>query len=196
MNTNIDTKISNIYRVTKESHIDQILMTNRNNICMILFCFGEHDIKTFMKRMSKDFNECHFVIVCIDDPRSNKKEYNFDSDKKTYINEIKNVQELPYVFFFYDTKLIGRIKTATGGVIIETLNKFIKMNTPNVDESNNDPTTKLAREYQVEKMIENKQLHELNEYEKLKKLKNKLDENSDEENINKSKKKKKNKYVE
>ena len=195
--------LNNICRVVKESHIDQILTSNRNVIIMVLFCFGEQKIKAFLKRIAKDFSMCHFVLACIDDPRLNKKEFNFETDRRTYMNEIKNIAEIPYIFFFYDTKLIGRIKAAEPRIIIDTLSDFVNMlqnsnqnnpnnpNNPNQSNTNpngpsnqnnpnqnNDPIMKMAREYQVEKMTENKQLHELNEYEKLRKLKKKMNKNN------------------
>ncbi|AYV75755.1 MAG: hypothetical protein Terrestrivirus3_24 [Terrestrivirus sp.] len=200
--------LNNICRVVKESHIDQILTSNRNVIIMVLFCFGEQKIKAFLKRIAKDFSMCHFVLACIDDPRLNKKEFNFETDRRTYMNEIKNIAEIPYIFFFYDTKLIGRIKAAEPRIIIDTLSDFVNMlqnsnqnnpnnlnqpntnpngssnqNNPNQNQNQNqnqngDPIMKMAREYQVEKMTENKQLHELNEYEKLRKLKKKMNKNN------------------
>jgi hypothetical protein len=179
----------NICRVTEESQIDSILFSKKHTITMVIFCYDDPKIKLIMKRhIAETFKSCYFVMAIIDRPTEQK--YNFVCNRGTYIKEIKT---LPYVFFFYDLKPIAKIECAEPKVIIDTLEQLIELLNKNSTNNNNQTTNNiipenlnlpenmqlhnpnhqmmtLAREYQVEKISEDKKLHELYELQKLSKL--------------------------
>jgi len=195
----------NICRVVCESHIDKFLLSHRNTITMVIFCNYDSKINIFMKRiMAHKFPTCQFIIAYLD-------KQNFAADTKKYVSQlVQNTNEkiednLPCALFFYDMRRLTRVFSATPQTIHDALvnllemkaqaqavqpNKTKNINTENVQEHNisgNDQMMKMAREYQVEKIQEDKKMHELIELQKLDKIhkNSKKDENNtDNENEN------------
>lgn len=125
----IDLPLTNIWRVDRESHIDKIVLNNKDKIVMITFSYPDPRLKIFLKReLAVKFPNCCFVLAVVDTPGTEKK-YNFIADKGTYIGELKGKQ-LPFVFFYYDAKYMVNIASAEPAVIIETLTKLIAMANP------------------------------------------------------------------
>lgn len=208
---------SNIYRVIKESHIDKILLSNKNIITMVIFCYGDPKIKIFMKRhMANTFKTSKFVLALLDEPGTpeNKREYKFEFDRGTYVKELNNGEALACVFFFYDAKLIAKISNADSKSIVERMVILLNMlDTINPNHNSNTQTMKqekqigdtqdknqiqsqtsmqqnmmmkMAREYQVEKMLESRKLHELAELQELTKLQKRSKSDNNKSDNNKS----------
>ncbi|AYV84850.1 MAG: hypothetical protein Hyperionvirus44_8 [Hyperionvirus sp.] len=168
----------NIWRVEKESHIDKIILSNKDKIVMVTFSYGDPRLKIFLKRqLAVQFPNCCFVLALVDIPGGEKK-YNFIADKGTYIQELKGKQ-LPFVFFYYDAKYIVTIASAEPSVIVNALKKFITMANPKpgvapgaggVNMQNQIQQNKLAHEYVIEKMAQQHKIHDLEELQKIQKI--------------------------
>jgi hypothetical protein len=175
----------NICRVLSESQIDKIIQSKTETITLVMFCYDIPQLRIFMKRyLAKLYPSYYFVMAILNKQDSNTD--NFIRDRQTYI---KQIQSLPYVFFFYDAKPIAQINDAEPSIIIDTLCKLtelLKNNTNN--NTNNENTTQnqlhgMAREYQLEKINEDKKLHELNVLHHISNLTNHDNEdNEDEDN--------------
>ena len=200
-----DGSITNIWRVDRESHIDKILLNTRNKIVMVTFSYGDPRLKIFLKRqLAANFPDCCFVLALVDN--SSEKKYNFNADRGSYIKLLKGKQ-LPFVFFYYNTKCIAHIAAAESAVIVKALlelritltntqNQQTNADQPNqpnqeINPTNSAPVTaqtnnpqqftpniqnqiqqnRLAHEYQIEKMLQQKKLHDLEELEKIQKIK-------------------------
>jgi len=157
----------NICRVSSESQIDKIIQSKTETITIVMFCYDIPQLRIFMKRyLAKLYPAYYFVMAILN--KQDSKTDNFIRDRQTYIKQIQN---LPYVFFFYDAKPIAQINDAEPSIIIDTLCKLtelLKNNTSNNTNDNNNVSTQenqlrnMAREYQLEKINEDKKLHELN----------------------------------
>lgn len=195
--------LSNICRVTKETHIDQIIAQHKNKILMIVFSYENPKLNKFMKHeVSQQFKDCYFVMVLLDRPNTNK--YNFIPDKNGwYFADFKGKQ-LPIVVFYYNGKKIANITSAEPAVMLDTLiqlrtifissqNKVNEVDQPTPTQPNqttqpnqitqpNQATTpnqmffsqnKMAHDHVVEKMSQMKKIHEIEELQKLHEMKEK-----------------------
>ena len=177
----------NICRVSSESQIDKIIQSKTETITIVMFCYDIPQLRIFMKRyLAKLYPAYYFVMAILN--KQDSKTDNFIRDRQTYIKQIQN---LPYVFFFYDAKPIAQINDAEPSIIIDTLCKLtelLKNNTSNNTNDNNNVSTQesrlrdMAREYQLEKINEDKKLHELNVLHHISNISNKDDGEDNEDN--------------
>jgi hypothetical protein len=177
----------NICRVSSESQIDKIIQSKTETITIVMFCYDIPQLRIFMKRyLAKLYPAYYFVMAILN--KQDSKTDNFIRDRQTYIKQIQN---LPYVFFFYDAKPIAQINDAEPSIIIDTLCKLtelLKNNTSNNTNDNNNVSTQesqlrnMAREYQLEKINEDKKLHELNVLHHISNISNKDNGEDNEDN--------------
>jgi hypothetical protein len=181
----------NICRVSSESQIDKIIQSKTETITIVMFCYDIPQLRIFMKRyLAKLYPAYYFVMAILN--KQDSKTDNFIRDRQTYIKQIQN---LPYVFFFYDAKPIAQINDAEPSIIIDTLCKLtelLKNNTSNntgnnTNDNNNESTQEsqlrnMAREYQLEKINEDKKLHELNVLHHISNISNKDNGEDNEDN--------------
>jgi hypothetical protein len=162
---------SNIWRVEKESQIDKILTNHQNKIIMTVFSYDDPALKLFLKKqLATQFQDCLFVLALVDMPGLEKK-HNFVADRGTYVQELKGKQ-LPFVFFHYNGKCVTSIISAESSVMLNTLTKLRTMLQQQQSSIQNQiQQTKLAQEHQVERMTQQRKIHELEELEKMRKIK-------------------------
>lgn len=181
----------NICRVSSESQIDKIIQSKTETITLVMFCYDIPQLRIFMKRyLAKLYPAYYFVMAILN--KEDSKTDNFIRDRQTYIKQIQN---LPYVFFFYDAKPIAQINDAEPSIIIDTLCKLTELlknntsnntgNNTNDNDNNNESTQEsrlrdMAREYQLEKINEDKKLHELNVLHHISNISNKDNEDNEE----------------
>lgn len=189
---------SNIWRIDRESNIDKILDTNINKLILVLFTYDLPKLKVFLKRsIAQKFPDCIFCVILVDEPGQNKK-YNFIADTGSYIQELRG-KELPFAFFYYNSKCVMTISAVEQEVLLETLQKLKTMldtvqaqnpaqpvqpaqqaqqaqpSTQNQNLANE--TLRLAQEHQIEKMMQQRKLHELDELQKIQRIKELQEEN-------------------
>lgn len=112
---------SSLFLVTKESQIDQIIVSKKDKIIMIVFSYDDPKMRIFLKReILKMFSEIVIVLAIID---KTNKSINLITDRNTYMKEI-NGKYLPYTMFYYNENYVANIETADPQDIIDLLKIF------------------------------------------------------------------------
>ena len=115
------TNVNNLYRIAKESHIDQILAAKRNKLIMTIFSHDNPKIKIFLKKhLAQQFPDCFFILAIVD---NNPDCIKFVADTGNFVKELKGKQ-LPFVFFHYNSNSVGTIQAAESSTIFDALRKL------------------------------------------------------------------------
>lgn len=118
-------KSENISKVSKESQIDHIVTTKKDQIVVIMFTYDSPQIRIIMKRkFAQDFNNCYFALAFLDKP--GEKKYEFVIDRDTYITQIEN-KVLPYVFFYFNGTCVDKFGIVNFASIFKKLHELCLM---------------------------------------------------------------------
>lgn len=156
--------MNNIYKVTHEQQINDILEKNQDKLTIIVFSVEDNNIlnintdrniKKTLKTLSQKYAEHIFVYVDL-------KKYMLKDEIYT---QIVNKDNIPFTYFYYKKKGLCTIQKSNSESITETLNKIIIDILPKLmSEKKQEPEIKNP----VEKLLE--ATSEINTREKLEQI--------------------------
>ena len=108
----------NIFQVTSEKHLDEILNDNYDKLSIIMFSSNNKSCKEFIPTfysISRDNPDCFFVYLDIN---------NFEEDK-LHSKYTKNIQHTPKFLYFYNRHNMANVNVPDRDTFIETM-MFLK----------------------------------------------------------------------
>ena len=115
----------NLWQITKESQIEDVLNKNQNKVILVYFSYYDKELKSFIKhKLANIYNDCLFYVAFVDKP--NETKHKFISDNGKYISML-NGKQLPFVFFLYNHQCIAHIDLAENNIVIKTLEDIRKL---------------------------------------------------------------------
>jgi hypothetical protein len=115
----------NLWQITKESQIEDVLNKNQNKLILVYFSYYDKELKSFMKhKLANIYKDCLFYVAFVDKP--NETKHKFISDNGKYISML-NGKQLPFVFFLYNNQCIAHIDLAENNIVIKTLEDIRKL---------------------------------------------------------------------
>lgn len=115
----------NLWQITKESQIEDVLNKNQNKLILVYFSYYDKELKSFIKhKLANIYKDCLFYVAFVDKP--NETKHKFISDNGKYISML-NGKQLPFVFFLYNNQCIAHIDLAENNIVIKTLEDIRKL---------------------------------------------------------------------